>query len=80
MLRTALEPQKALEIISYHYRGGVSGKEPACQFRRHKRFGFGPWVRKIPQRGGHSNPLQYSSLENPMDKRRLQFIGLQRVR
>ena len=30
--------------------GGVSGKEPACQSRRHKRPGFNPWVRKIPWR------------------------------
>ena len=25
-----------------------SGKESACQCRRHKRHGFNPWVRKIP--------------------------------
>ena len=25
-----------------------SGKEPACQCRRHKRCGFNPWVRKMP--------------------------------
>ena len=23
-------------------------KKPACQFRRHRRRGFDPWVRKIP--------------------------------
>ena len=28
--------------------GGASGKEPSCQFRRHKRRGFDPWVGKIP--------------------------------
>ena len=28
--------------------GGASGKEPACQCRRHKRLRFDPWVRKIP--------------------------------
>ena len=28
--------------------GGTSGKEPTCQFRRHKRFRFDPWVGKIP--------------------------------
>ena len=28
--------------------GGPSGKEHACQCRRHKRRGFDPWVRKIP--------------------------------
>ena len=27
---------------------GASGKELTCQCRRHKRFGFSPWVRKIP--------------------------------
>ena len=30
--------------------GGASGKEPACQCRRHKRYGFDPWVGKIPWR------------------------------
>ena len=30
--------------------GGASGKEPACQCRRHKRHKFDPWVRKIPWR------------------------------
>ena len=29
---------------------GTSGKEPACQYRRHKRLGFNPWVRQIPWR------------------------------
>ena len=30
--------------------GGASGKEPACQCRRHKRRAFDPWVGKIPWR------------------------------
>ena len=30
--------------------GGASGKEPACQCRRHKRHWFDLWVRKIPWR------------------------------
>ena len=30
--------------------GGASGKEPACQSRRHKRHRFDPWVGKIPRR------------------------------
>ena len=30
--------------------GGVSGKEPTCQCRRHKRLRFNPWIRKIPWR------------------------------
>ena len=30
--------------------GGASGKELACQCRRHERHGFNPWVGKIPWR------------------------------
>ena len=30
--------------------GSTSGKEPACQCRRHKRLGFDCWVKKIPWR------------------------------
>ena len=32
-----------------------------------KRCGFEPWVGKIPGEG-NGNPLQYSCLENPMDR------------
>ena len=28
----------------------LGGKEPACQYRRHKKRGFDPWVGKIPRR------------------------------
>ena len=34
------------------------------------RHGFNPWAGKIPG-GGNSNPLQYSSLENPHGQRSL---------
>ena len=38
--------------------GGPSGKELACQCRRHKRFGFSPWVSKILwRREGQSTPV-----------------------
>ena len=30
--------------------GGASGKEPACQCRRFRGYGFAPWVGKIPWR------------------------------
>ena len=33
----------------------------------------------ISSGGGHGNPLQYSCLENPMDRGTWQAIGLQRV-
>ena len=48
--------------------GGVSGREPACQCRRTKRRWFHPWVGKNSWKRS-SNPLQYSCLENSMDKR-----------
>ena len=46
---------------------GNGGKESAFQCRRHKRCRFSYWVGKIPG-GGHGNPLQYSCLDNPMDR------------
>ena len=37
-----------LPIRDLGFPGGASGKEPACQCRRHKRCGFDHWVQKIP--------------------------------
>ena len=37
-------------FLERSFPGGTSGKEPACQSRRHKRRGFDPWVGKIPWR------------------------------
>ena len=45
--------------------GGASGKEPVCQYRRHR--GLIPELGRSPG-GGHGNPLQYSCLENPMER------------
>ena len=36
--------------FSRSFPGGASGKESACQYRRHNRCEFNPWVRKIPWR------------------------------
>ena len=47
--------------------GGVNGIESACQCRRCKRCGFDPYIGKIPGEG-NDRPLQYSCLENPMDR------------
>ena len=44
--------------------GGSAGKESVCQCRRP---GFDLWVRKIPWRRAW-HPLQYSCLENPVDR------------
>ena len=43
------------------------GKEPTCQCKRHKRHRLiSRWGRSPT--GGHGNPLQYSCLENPLDR------------
>ena len=47
--------------------GGTSGKESSCQCRRHKRHRFDPESGRSPGEG-HGNPLQYSCLENCMDR------------
>ena len=49
--------------------------------RRHRRCEFNPWFGKIPG-GENGSPLQYSCLENPMDRGTwgVHFIGLKRVR
>ena len=46
---------------------GNSGKELACQCRKHTRRGFDLGLGRSPG-GGYGNPLQYSCLENPMDR------------
>ena len=47
------------EILSHlGFPGGTSGKEPTCQCRRHKRYRFHPWIRKIPwRRAWHPTPV-----------------------
>ena len=48
--------------------GTASGKEPACQCRKCERdSGLISGLGRFPG-GGHSNPFQYSCLENPMDR------------
>ena len=46
----------------------LSGKESACQFRRHRSCGFDHWVRKIPLEEEMGNPLQCSCLWNSTDR------------
>ena len=47
--------------------GGASGKEPTCQFRRHKRRGLITGLRRSSG-VGNGNPLQSFCLENPLDR------------
>ena len=57
-----------LTVISCYSRLGVHGKELTCQCRRHVRDAdLIPGSGRSPG-GGHGNPLQYSCLENPMDR------------
>ena len=64
--RTRLSDGTELRIL-WGFPGGASGKEPACQCRRLKRHSSIPGLGKSP---GEENgkPLQYSCLENPMDR------------
>ena len=43
--------------LSWVFPGGSSGKEPACQCRRHERLRFNPWIGKTLG-VGNGNPLQ----------------------
>ena len=45
----------------------LSGKESACQCRRHRRCRFDPWSGRSLG-GGNGNLLRYSYLENPIDR------------
>ena len=47
--------------------GGSAGKEPACQCRRRKKHRFDAGLGRFPGEG-NGNPLQYSCLENSMDR------------
>ena len=49
-MSTPVVTVKTEVIRKMGFPGGASGKEPAHQCRGHKRHGFDPWVRKIPQR------------------------------
>ena len=47
--------------------GGASGKEHTCQCRRLRDASLIPRSGRFPG-GRHSNPLQYSCLENPTER------------
>ena len=49
-IKWPLKPQALLLACLRLIPGGASGKEPACQCTRHNRWGFNPWVGKIPWR------------------------------
>ena len=49
------------------FSGGSVGKELACNAEDTRDMGSVPGLGRSPG-GGHSNPVQYSCLENPMDR------------
>ena len=51
-------------MTTYDFPGGSDGKESACNTGD---LGSIPGLGVSPG-GGHGNPLQYSCLENPMDR------------
>ena len=55
---------KDMPVTAYELPRWLSGKESTCQRRRCR---FDPCIGKIPG-GGNGNPLQYSCLDNPMDR------------
>ena len=68
--------KEPLTLSLLGFPGGASGKEPACQCTLDIRD-----VSSIPGSGrspgvGHGNPLQYSYLENPMDRGAWQALNV----
>ena len=60
---------------------GASGKEPTCQCRRHERYGFDPWVGKMPwRRKWQPIPVFLPGESHGQKSCGLQSIGSQRVR
>ena len=60
---------KNLLLFLFTQNYGTSSKEPPCQYRRHVRnVGSVPGLGRSPG-GLHGNALQYSCLENLMDRR-----------
>ena len=51
-------------LVGFHLPGGSVGKEYTCNVGD---LGLIPGLRRSPG-GGNGNPLQYSHLENPMDR------------
>ena len=60
----------AFSIFAHYvdpFQSGPRGKEPACQCRSRRDAGSIPRSRRSSG-GGHGNPIEYSCLENPMNR------------
>ena len=70
--RASCKPRRGsklrLELVDRRgFPGGTSGKEPTCQCRDITDASSIPGSGRYPG-GGHGNPVQYSCLENSMDR------------
>ena len=66
--RTAIIKYHRLGDLRQGFPGGASSKESTCQYRLDIRDADSiPGWERVPG-AGHGNPLQYSSLENPMHR------------
>ena len=79
-----LEVFKLFQDSLMAFSGGISGKEPTCQCRGHKRHGFDPWAKKMSWRRAWQPiqaqvflPWRIPWTEKPSE---LQSVGSQRVR
>ena len=59
--------------------GWLSGKDSACQCRSHKRWGFNPWVRKIPLGMADRSSILTWKIPCTEEPGGLQSMGSQRV-
>ena len=63
------------------FSSGASGKEPACQCRRHEKHGLNPWVGMIPWRRAWKPTIVFLPGKIPRTEEpgKLKSVGLQRV-
>ena len=69
-LEAGMVPSWAIRLCflgSFCFPGGASGKDPLANAGDVRDAGSVPGLGGSPG-GGHGNPLQYSCLENPMDR------------
>ena len=72
---TALIPLLfSIDVRSVGFPGSAHGKEPTCQCKRCRDAGLIPGLGRYLG-DGHGNPLQYSCLENSMDRAAWQCTG-----
>ena len=62
-----MESTEQMTLSRWDFPGGASGKEPACNAGDVRDAGSIPGLGRS-HGGGRGNPLQYSRLENPMDR------------